>query len=459
MAKLRFFNFLTRKVENFTPIDPPNVTLYTCGPTVYDFVHIGNWRTFIFEDVLRRTLEFAGYKLRHVMNITDIDDKIIAAARSKGQDTREFIEPFEKDFFDGLKKLNIKPANVYPKATEHIPDMIKLIEKLLAKGAAYKTDDGVYFDISKFPNYGKLSNLSKRQIKVGARIAADLYEKDNPADFALWKYKKPSEPSWSAPFGTGRPGWHIECSAMSMKYLGDPSASSGRKLESFRTIDIHTGAVDLLFPHHDNEIAQSEAVTSQKFVNYWLEGEHMLLLGQKISKSLGNIITLEDLKKKGFDPLTFRYLCLTANYRSKLNFTWESLTAAQNALNNLRLEVRNLKTIDGIENKFQNEFKHAINNDLDTPKALSVLWEVVKSDLSDGTKKATLLGFDNVFGLGLAKVKPTNLPKGAAELIQKRERFRRQGKWVEADKIRQQLKKMGVEIEDTEKGPKVKIKN
>lgn len=458
MNELKFYNFLTRKIEDFKPLNPLDVTLYTCGPTVYDFVHIGNWRTFIFEDVLRRTLEFAGFKVKHVMNITDIDDKIIAVARSQRLEIGELAAKYEKSFFEGLVKLNIKRANFYPKASQHITSIIRLIEVLMEKRFAYKTSDGVYFKIENFPNYGKLSRLSKRKIKVGARIAADLYEKDQPSDFALWKFEKSGEPSWDAPFGKGRPGWHIECSAMSMKYLGgEPLDSTRGKLR--RTIDIHTGAVDLLFPHHENEIAQSEAVSNQKFVNYWLEGEHMLLSGRKISKSLGNIITLGDLEQKDFDPLAFKYLCLTAHYRTKLNFTWEGLRAAANALKNLQLEVSNWeKPLIGCA-EFEKKFTEAIFNDLDTPTAVAVMHEMINSDYPTSAKHASILVMDEILGLGLSKIKKAKLPKGAKELITEREKLRAKGEFAKADKIRQKLKKMGVEIEDTEKGPKVKIKN
>jgi cysteinyl-tRNA synthetase len=442
---IRLYNFLTRKLEQFKPLNPPSVTLYTCGPTVYDFAHIGNFRTYIFEDILRRVLEKNGYKVKHVANITDVDDKIIKGARGKGLGIEEFSAPFEKQFFADLEKLNIKKAEFYPKATHHIDQMIKLIEKLLEKDLAYKTEDGVYFDISKFKNYGRLSNLAKRKIKEGARVATDLYEKDQPADFALWKFKKPGEPFWSSPWGEGRPGWHIECSAMSQEYLGE-------------TIDIHCGAVDLLFPHHENEIAQSEGVTGKKFVNFWLESEHLLVSGQKMAKSLGNIITLGDLQGKGFDPLAFRYLVLTAHYRTKLNFTWDSQKSAANALDNLRFEIANMKDEGKVDQALEEKFIEAVNNDLDTPKALAILWEVVRSNLDGGAKKATILKFDSVLGLGFVKIKSVKLPKGAKELIEKREELRRQGKWSQADKIRKELKRTGVEIEDTKKGPVWKVK-
>lgn len=468
---LKLHNFLSREVEEFRPIGE-TVGLYTCGPTVYDYVHIGNWRTFVFEDVLKRVLIFNGYKVKHVMNITDIDDKIIKGAREQGLGVGELGEKYTKVFFEDLEKLNLIPADVYPKATEHISSMIQIIELLLEKGFAYKASDGVYFTVEKFKDYGRLSRLDKKNLKKGARIESDLYDKESWADFALWKFPKvkqprlekdlqagveSKEPSLDAPFGRGRPGWHIECSAMSVQYLGDPSVNSGRKFENFRTIDIHTGGVDLLFPHHENEIAQSEAATGKKFVNFWLEGEHLLVEGEKMAKSLGNVFTLKNLADRGFDPLSLRYLYLTAHYRSKLNFTWKSLEAAQNALDNLRGEV---STWDDPEigcAGFENDFTDAINNDLDMPKGLSILWETVKSDYPTRARHQSVLEMDKVLGLGLAKIKRQTLPKGAKELINKREELRKAGKFAESDKIRNQLKEMGVEVEDTTEGPKWKV--
>ncbi|OGD86044.1 cysteine--tRNA ligase [Candidatus Curtissbacteria bacterium RBG_16_39_7] len=441
---MRLYNFSSRKIEKFKLISK-TVGLYTCGPTVYDFVHIGNLRTYIFEDILRRVLEVNGYKVKHVENITDVDDKIIKGMREKGIGISEFTKPYEEHFFEDLEKLNIKKARFYPKATQHIKEMTNLIGRLMEKGLAYKTEDGIYFDISKFPNYGKLSNLEKRELRQGARVEADEYEKENPADFALWKFKKPDEPYWPSTWGDGRPGWHIECSAMAMKYLGE-------------TIDIHCGAVDLLFPHHENEIAQSDGATGKKFVNYWLEGEHLLLSGQKMAKSLGNIVTLEILESKGFDPLAFRYLILTAHYRTKLNFTWDSLKSATNALNNLKFEVANMKGEGRIDQALTKKFVESVNDDLDVPQALAILWETVRSDLDGGIKRETILKFDQVLGLGLDEIKTAELPKGARELIAKREKFRAKGNFEEADKIRNQLKEVGVEIEDAEKGPIWKIR-
>lgn len=443
---MRLYNYLSRKVEEFKPAGDV-VGLYTCGPTVYDYVHIGNWRTFVFEDVLKRVLVFNGHKVKHVMNITDIDDKIIKASSEKGIAFSEITRKYEKAFLDDLAKLNIIPADIYPRATEHITSMIRIIEVLLDKGVAYKGDDGVYFAVSKFKDYGKLSGLEKRTLKEGARVNSDEYDKENWADFALWKFQKEGEPSWPAPFGEGRPGWHIECSAMASEHLSD---------EQSRIIDIHTGGVDLLFPHHENEIAQSEAATGKKFVRVWMEGEHLLVEGEKMAKRLGNIFTLEDIKKKRFEPMALRYLFLTAHYRSKLNFTWQSLEAAQNALDNLRGIVAGFKAPEIGCAEFEGNFKEAVNNDLDMPKALAVLWEMVKSDYPESAKHQSILMMDKVLGLGLSEVKPQELPKGAKELIDRREELRKSGDFVESDKLRKELLEMGVEVEDTEKGPKWK---
>ena len=460
---MHLFNYLTRQIEPFES-EGKEVGLYTCGPTVYNYVHIGNWRTFVFEDISKRVLVFNGYKVQHVMNITDIEDKIFKKAQEEKVSIEKITKKYEKAFLADLKKLNIQKADVYPRATGSIDSIISLVKKLLDKGVAYKKEGSVYFLISKFKNYGKLSGTNIQGIKVGARVDVDEYDKDNPSDFALWKKSKNGEVEFDAPFGKGRPGWHIECSAMSMKYLG----------ESF---DIHTGGVDLLFPHHENEIAQSEVATGKKpFVRFWLEGEHLLVNGEKMAKSLKNIFTLEDIKKRGFDPLALRYLFLTAHYRSKLNFTWKSLEAARNALENLRNVVsgyssseeqsdesrssmldssRQARTI----NEFVEKFRQAINDDLDMPKALSVMWKMVKSDYPSSAKNQSILVVDRVLGLGLGNLEKTQLPKGAKELIDKREKLRKEGEFEESDKLRKELLEMGIEVEDTEEGPKWKIKS
>lgn len=436
---LRIYNTLTRKIEEFKSLTPGKVGMYTCGPTVYDLAHIGNFRTYIFEDILQRTLQTNGFEMMKVMNITDIEDKIIKNAKEKGLDIAEFTAPFEKAFKEDLDKLNILPANVYPKATEHIEKMVKYIEELIKKGLAYEKDGSVYFDISEFPEYGKLSGLEGRTLKAGTRVLSDEYSKDEAQDFALWKAVDPDEVGYDSPWGRGRPGWHIECSVMSQEYLGD-------------SFDIHCGAVDLIFPHHENEIAQSEGKTGKKFVNFFMEGEHLLVDGQKMSKSLKNIFSLKDLEDKGFEPLAFRYLCLTAHYRDKLNFTWGSLQAAQNALNNLRDSVRDLKP-DKENKELQDKFLDALNNDLNTPQALAVLWEAVKS--GDG---GTILEMDKVLGLEIDKYlgKKLQVSSEVMELVEKRESVRKSGNFEESDKLRKEINDLGYELEDTPKGTKIK---
>ena len=474
---LKLYNQLIKKIETFKPLRPKRVGLYTCGPTVYNYAHIGNLRTYVFEDILRRTLEYNGYKVNHVMNVTDIEDKIIRGAKKAGKPIYEFIEPYEKSFYNDLKKLNIKPAYKYPKATSHITEMIKIISILLKKNLAYKADSSIYFDISKFKRYGKLSGLKSRELsaqggpaqpkadqpwagsgwKTGARVDADEYAKEDAKDFVLWKKARAGEPWWRAPFGEGRPGWHIECSAMSMKYLGP-------------TFDIHAGAVDLIFPHHENEIAQSEGATGKKFVNYFIEGERLLVNGEKMSKSLGNFYNLRDVKKKGFDPMALRYLTLTAHYRSKLNFTWKSLKAAQNALEKLREAMKNLKTATQHTNKLENvrvlpkkniiaKFKKYINNDLNAPRALALLWDVIKSKkINNETKYKLIIDFDKVLGLNLADVRTEKIPSEILKLAKDREKYRKEKNFKKADELRKKIEKMGWLVEDTEKGPILKIK-
>ena len=453
------YNFLTRKKEKFKPIRGREVRIYDCGPTVYDFVHIGNLRTFIFEDILRRSLEYGGYRVKQIQNITDIDDKIIKRAEETKSDYQSVGKKYSKLFFDDLKELNIEKADAYPRATQHISDMLKLIGKLVKKGYAYQGEDGsVYFRINKFKNYGRLSEIKKRELIAGARVSSDEYEKEEAQDFVLWKAKKPKEPSWESPYGEGRPGWHIECSAMSMKYLGEH-------------FDIHAGAVDLLFPHHENEIAQSEAATGRKFVNFFLEGEHLLVDGQKMSKSLGNIYRLADIEERGVEPLAFRYLTLSSHYRAKMNFTWEALLAAGNALNNLRHTLLRLAAEEALSKSKKNaareekvalqydkKFRAALDDDLGTPAALAVAWETLADEhLSPKSRLDLILGFDRVFGLRLkdALAKSGKIPTEVKQLVEKREEARDHKQFIQADSLRKKIEQLGYTVEDTSRGPLV----
>jgi len=451
---IRLENTLTGKKEEFKPMKGNTARFYTCGPTVYNFVHIGNLRTYIFEDILRRTLKYNGYKVLQVMNITDIDDKIIKRANAENKDPKEITVPYTEAFISDIKKLNIEKPEKMPKATGHIREMIVLIGKLLKKGYAYKGADGsIYFDITKFDEYGQLGKIDKDNLRSGARIEADEYNKDEVQDFVLWKARKPGEPFWKSPYGEGRPGWHIECSAMSMKYLG----------ESF---DIHTGAVDNIFPHHDNEIAQSEAATGKMFAKYWIHGEHLLVGGEKMAKSAGNFYTLRDIEDKGYDPLDFRYLVLNTHYRSKLNFTWESLTAAKSGLTNLiRIYSSIKKDIKkGVKGKISKtavlklkDFTEAVSDDLNTSKGLAILWEVLRDEsLSSFEKESLADSFDKVLGLGLSKKpssKAAEIPENVLKLAEEREKARQNKQFGKADEIRGKIELIGYEVKDTPEGP------
>lgn len=443
---LKLYNTLNRRVEEFKPLNRPRVSMYVCGPTVYDYMHIGNLRTFVVFDVLHRVLLSDGFEVKFVQNITDIDDKIIKKSQAKNEPIAALVEEYTKYFFEDLKKLNILPANTYPKATEHIKEMVKFIEELLKKGLAYVEDDGsVYFDISKFPGYGRLSRLDKRELKTGTRILSDDYTKENIQDFALWKGVGQGEFGYDSPWGRGRPGWHIECSVMSQQYLGE-------------TFDIHGGGVDLIFPHHENEIAQSEGKTGQPLARLFVHSEHLLIDGQKMSKSLGNFYTLRDIKQKGFEPLALRYLYLTAHYRDMLNFTWESLRSAQNALDKLRETIRAWDEPKIGCAEFEQQFKDAVNNDLNTPQALAVMWSLLKSDYPASAKAKSLLEMDKVLGLKLEEyvAKPLEIPIAVQKLIEQREKARSRMDFEKSDALRKEIVKLGFEIEDTPEGPKVK---
>ena len=453
---LKLYNTLTRKIEDFKPINPPNVGMYTCGPTVYDHMHIGNLRTFILSDILYRTLEFNGYNVSAVENITDIDDKIIKRAGQDNTTIDEIAGKYTDLFIKDIKKLNIKIENIkQPRATEYIDGMIHYIQELIRKGLAYVEKDGsVYFDISKFPHYGKLSGINNEQLKTGTRVLSDEYSKENVQDFALWKaVALEDEVGFKSPWGWhwGRPGWHIECSVMSQSNLGN-------------RFDMHVGGIDLIFPHHENEIAQSEGKTGQSpFVKYWVHGAHMLVDGKKMSKSLKNFFTLSDLINKGFDSLSLRYLYLQTHYRGEMNFTFEALEAAQTALNRLKDEVSKWDKESIGCAQFDKQFLDAVNDDLNMPKALAVMWELLKSDYPTGAKARSLFKMDRVLGLGLSQNQPQlnreqklEIPDEIMALIEEREGLRKQKRYHLADQLRNKIKKMGYNVIDKEETVEIK---
>lgn len=455
MHKLKLYNTLTRKKEIFKPLNDNKVGMYSCGPTVYWYQHIGNLRTYIFVDILKRVLLYNGYEVTHVMNITDVghltsdadtgEDKIELAAKREGKSAKEIAEYYTKIFMEDLKKLNILPPTIWCKASEHIKEQIELIKKIEEKGFTYRTSDGIYFDTSKLEDYGKLARLDKKGLLPGKRVP--IKEKRNPTDFALWKFsEKPGirQQEWESPWGIGYPGWHIECSAMSSKYLGEQ-------------FDIHTGGEDHIHIHHTNEIAQSEVAFGKKpWVRYWLHARFLTFKGEKISKSKGGLYTLSDLEKMGFHPLAYRYFVLSAHYRKTLDFSLEKLKKAQESyfkLKSLIFEISTKEKNNKINKKYLKEFEKFINDDLNTPKALQTLWKLVRDKKAKG-KLATIKEMDKVFALDL--IVEVEIPEYVKKLVEKREILRKEKKFDEADKIREELKKMGYLIEDTKDGPKIK---
>ena len=458
-----FFNTLTRKKETFEPLETGKVKMYTCGPTVYDYAHIGNFRAFLFEDLLKRWLVQRGFKVNHVMNLTDIDDKTISGSQKQQIPLRQFTDFYVKAFFEDIKALNIELADIYPRATDHIAEMVTLIKTLMEKGYAYRGEDGsIYYAVSKFPNYGKLSNIKVAELKVGARVSQDEYTKEEAQDFALWKAWTPEDGDvfWETELGKGRPGWHIECSAMSMKYLGE-------------TFDLHCGGVDNIFPHHENEIAQSEAATGKKFVNYWMHNEHLLVEAKKMSKRFGNFFTLRDLLARGYDPIVIRYLLMSTHYRQQFNFTFEGLESAKGAVDRLRNFVRRLHEVNGgkdskgtvatLTAKLEACFGGSLDDDLDIGIALASLFDFVReiNNLLDANMLSKqeaadvgglMMRIDDVLGV-IGNVEVENvLPADVDGLVQKREAARKAKNWKEADAIRAQLKAMGIMLEDTAQG-------
>ncbi|MBI3984519.1 MAG: cysteine--tRNA ligase [Candidatus Levybacteria bacterium] len=443
---LKLYNTMTKGLEEFVPQDPSRITMYTCGPTVYDHMHIGNLRTFVFSDILFRVLRYNHFRVSAVQNITDIDDKIIKRAMQRQTTITEIAKEYTDFFLQDIRKLNINPKNLkeQPRATEYVGKMIDYIKVLIAKGFAYTEKDGsVYFDISKFEKYGKLSGVEKRELKTGTRMLSDEYTKEDVQDFSLWKSVGEKEVGYESPWGRGRPGWHIECSVMSQTILGNK-------------LDIHAGGIDLIFPHHENEIAQSEAMTGESpFVKYWVHGAHILVDGKKMSKSLHNFYTLSDLEEKNFHALSLRYLYLQTHYRQEMNFTFESLTAAQNALEKLWSQVAVYEASSSAPIKeYEEKFLKALNDDLNMPKALSLVWEVIKSNYKPEEKYATLLNFDQILGLSLkeadllVKVFEKEMPLEVKKLLEDREQLRREKRYKEADKLRDKIIEMGYKVED-----------
>lgn len=456
---LKFYNTLSGEKEVFVPLKDKFAGIYSCGPTVYGFAHIGNLRAYVFADMLRRYLEFKGYTVRQVMNLTDLDDKTIRASKEQRMSLREYTDRYIRFFFEDIDLLKIKRADVYPRVTEHISEMVGMIKILLDKGYAYRKDGSIYFKVSEFRDYGKLAKIDLSQIKPGATVEADEYEKEDVRDFALWKGKKEGEPFWATDIGEGRPGWHIECSAMSTRYLGN-------------TIDIHTGGIDNIFPHHQNEIAQSEAATGQKFVRYWMHCEHLLVDNKKMSKSLGNIIDLREVLNRGYETEALRYLFVSSHYRSKLNFTWESIGQASNTLDRLNQFVERLrdyksKTQDSEEvalliRSTAEKFESDMDNDLNSPGAFAAIFDLVgkvnpameEGSLSSGDAKLVfelMLKFDAVSNILTLKEK-AELSREIESLIREREKARKRKDFKIADEIRKRLEDMGIVMEDTKEG-------
>jgi cysteinyl-tRNA synthetase len=464
---LRFYNTLSQQVEPFVPIDGKTVRMYTCGPTVYNFAHIGNLRTFTFEDILRRWLRTRGYTLDHVMNITDVEDKIIRNAMEQGKTLQEYTSAYEKAFLDDAALLRLERPEQIARATEHIPEMVSAIETLTQKGFTYESDGSTYYRISRFPEYGKLSHNDFSGIRAGARVDVDEYEKADARDFVLWKAKKDGEPSWDTAIGDGRPGWHIECSVMAMKYLG-------------QTLDIHAGGVDLIFPHHENEIAQSEGITGRPFARFWLHSEHLIVEGQKMSKSLGNYYTLRDLLDKGFAPEAIRYLLASVPYRKKLNFTFDGLQSSISAIDRLRsfkLRLDTGKFAEGtngvIEQRTQTareQFESSLDDDLNSAEALAAIFEYIRdanSTMDSGefqsgnvaSANALMHEFDAIFDVLKPTVKHDAISDAEVEgLISERTQARKAKNFKRADEIRAELLERGIILEDTKEGMRWKRK-
>lgn len=457
--ELLLYNTMMRRKEPFEPIQPPRVGLYTCGPTVYNYAHIGNLRTYIFSDILKRVLLYNGFEVRHVMNITDVghltgdrdmgEDKLEKGARSEGKSAWEIAEYYTQAFKKDIQRLNILEPSIWCKATETIADQIALIQTLETKGYTYRTSDGIYFDTSRFKDYAKLSHQDLEALQEGARVEKNP-EKRNATDFALWKYSPAGvqrQMEWPSPWGVGFPGWHIECSAMSMKYLGE-------------LLDIHCGGTDHVDVHHTNEIAQSEAATGRKFFNYWMHGAFLIIAGgKKMAKSEGNFLTLETVASQRIDPLAFRFAAFQTHYRKPMEYGEEAITAAQNGLHHLRNQARVLMDAAGpstVDGGYREKFLQAINNDLNIPQALAVAQDMLKSELSPAAKLATLFDYDRVLGLDLKKSgADQSMPAEIQALADARLQARKEKQWALSDQLRDQIQALGYVVQDSPQGMKV----
>ena len=452
-----FYNTLTKKKELFKSLEPKKVKMYSCGPTVYKDATIGNMRTNLFQDTLRRVLEYNGYEVKQVMNITDVghlvsdgdegEDKMLKSAREEHKTPMEIAEYYTKLFFKDLERLNVEIPEVICKATDHIEEMLEMVQKIIENGYAYETSTAIYFDVSKLDEYGILSGINLREQKAGARVEVDP-EKRNPYDFALW-IKAPENHlmKWDSPWGPSYPGWHIECSAMSQKYLGE-------------VFDIHTGGIDLIPTHHENEIAQSKGACGKIPAHYWMHGEYLLINGGKMSKSLGNVYLLDDIIKRGYDPLVYRLFNFSCHYKGKLNFTWEGIEAASTALTRLRdgyqKHLTGMADVDGtIISEIENKFHQAINDDLNMPLAMSAVWEAVKYQDKSPKIAKLLEKFDTVLGLKITEKREEEIPQEILELVEQRKVARNEKNWTESDRLRELIAQKGYSVKDTKDGAEV----
>ena len=452
--ELRLYDTYTRSLRTFEALRPPEVGLYTCGPTVYDYAHIGNLRTYIFEDVLRRVLALNGYQVKHVMNITDVghllsdgdlgEDKVEMSARLQGKSAWDLAEHYANAFKEDLQRLHVLEPTIWARATDHIQEQIETVQCIENKGYTYRTEDGIYFDTSKLDDYGYLGRLDIEGLHAGARVR--LGEKRNSTDFALWKFSPEGQQrqmEWDSPWGVGFPGWHIECSAMSAKYLGP-------------YFDIHCGGEDHINVHHSNEIAQTEACYGTRLANFWLHAYFLQVDTGRMGKSAGNFIRLQDLVDRGYDPVAYRYFCLGAHYRSRLTFSWDALDGAVTALDRLRDIVYGWGEPGRIDEEWMQTFVEQVNDDLNVTRALAVTWDLTRSDLADADKKATVLRFDEVLGLGLADWQPAVVPEAVMALVRQRDEARAGKRWADADSLRDEIATAGYEVRDTAEGAVVR---